>query len=165
MGECGLDFAIEGADRTAQEKAFTTQLAISFDRGLPINIHCRGAWGRMTEILTAHGPHPAGIVLHAYGGSADIAEKLAPLNVYFSFGGSLTIPNNKKGPKALTAIPDDRLLIETDCPDIRPHGVDDNINRPQYLINICRTVAGLLKIDPEQLADRTSQNARIIYED
>lgn len=158
IGETGLDFAIDEPDRPSQEAAFIRQLELSAERKVPLSVHCRKAWAGMIEILNDFGPHPKGLVLHAFSGSKEIIDRLAPLNAFFSFGGSLTYPMNKRGPNALRHVPADRLLIETDAPDITPHDLQDAINRPQNLPLICQQVADLREQSVHEIARITSEN-------
>jgi TatD DNase family protein len=123
VGEIGLDHAMEGRDDEAQEAVFLHQLRLSRDWGRPVSIHCRRAWGRLMDLLREEGPHPAGMVLHSYSGGAGLVTELTDLNAYFSFSGSITLPSNRRGPEALRAVPRDRLLLETDAPDIPPEEV------------------------------------------
>lgn len=65
------------------------------------------------------------MLIHCFGGSAEVATELVKRGAYISFSGSITRPNNRKAGPAICAVPDDRILIETDAPDILPHNVDE----------------------------------------
>jgi TatD DNase family protein len=80
-------------------------------------LHCVRAFGRLLEILREEGPLPAGFLLHAYGGSAQLVERFARLNAYFSFAAFSLDKRRPRSAEALRAVPADRLLLETDCPD------------------------------------------------
>jgi TatD DNase family protein len=121
VGEIGLDHAIEDRDDADQEAVFLSQLRLSRDLNLPVTMHCRRAWGRLLELLTPLGPHPAGMLIHSYSGADDLVPTLAKFNVFFSFSGSITFSGHRKRHRALRAVPLDRLLIETDAPDIPPY--------------------------------------------
>lgn len=161
VGEIGLDHARDERDDADQEAVFLAQLAVSHDLKRPVAIHCRRAWGRMLELLREAGPHPTGYLLHAYSGGPDLVKQLTPLNAWFSFGGSLTYPGNRRAPKALRAVPDDRLLLETDAPDIPPHGYDRC--EPAHLRRGLRAASDHLGVDEEILARRTRDNALTLF--
>ncbi len=125
VGEIGIDHAIEDRDDADQEAVFLAQLEIArkFDR--PVTIHCRQAWGRLIELLDQFGELPRGMLIHCFGGTAEVATELVKRGAYISFSGSITRPNAKKAGPAIRAVPDDRILIETDAPDLLPHNVVD----------------------------------------
>lgn len=120
VGETGLDFMERGADRDLQLSVFRAHLALAMDLGRPINIHIRKAWDALVHLLKETGPLPAGGLIHSYSGSADLVRVLTGYNLYISFSGAATRPNAKKTIKALREVPLDRILFETDTPDLFP---------------------------------------------
>ena len=168
VGEIGIDRALETRNDSEQEQVFLAQLEIArkFDR--PVTIHCRRAWGRLIELLDQFGELPHGMLIHCFGGSAEIASELVRRGAYISFSGSITRPNARKAGPAIRAVPDDRLLIETDAPDILPFSVDEAsclvvedrlINEPANLCHIVAKAAELRGISEERLAELTFNNA------
>ena len=144
VGECGLDRWIEGYDMELQTEIFTAQLEIAAKRNLPLSIHCLKAWGTLIEILESH-PLPArGFLLHSYGGSAELVPRLTKLGAYFSFSGYFLHPRKAKVIDAFRAVPTDRLLMETDAPDMLPpenvitHPLSEEINHPSNLKSILK---------------------------
>ncbi len=120
VGEIGLDGWIEGHDLADQTDVFTAQLAIAAERNLPVTIHCIQAWGALWEILRTH-PLPArGFLLHAYGGSMEMMREFAKKGAYFSFSPYFLHERKAAQRAVFAAIPEDRLLVETDAPDLRP---------------------------------------------
>ena len=139
IGECGLDRWIKGYDIELQSGIFIAQLKLAAERNLPLSIHCVRAWGMLIEILESH-PLPArGFLLHSYGGSAELIPRLTKLGAYFSFSGSLFHPNNQNRQNIFQQVPADRLLIETDAPDMLPpeqlikHPLQKQLNHPANL--------------------------------
>ncbi len=167
IGEIGLDFALADADRELQEELFLAQWRLSVERRLTVSIHCRGAAGRLMELIEAEGAHPVGFVLHSYGGSAEMVPRFASLNGWFSFSGSLTRPGNKRGPAALLAVPKERLLLESDAPDLAPHRPGQppvDVNEPALMVHTLARAAELLEMDQEALAHLTFANATRLFE-
>jgi TatD DNase family protein len=114
VGECGLDFALKGADRVAQEAAFRHQLRLAHRLQRPIAIHAVRAWGALLAILHEEGVPPAGAMVHAFSGSLETAEALQNLGVFLSFSGGLLRPDRLKSRQVLRAVKAPRLLLETD---------------------------------------------------
>lgn len=120
VGEVGLDRWIEGHDLPAQQAALRAQLELAADGNRPVSLHCLQAWGPMLEALRV-GPLPErGFHLHGYGGSPEMVERFAVLGGYFSFSAYVMRSGKERHREALRAVPLDRLLLETDAPDMLP---------------------------------------------
>lgn len=170
VGEIGLDHAIEPRDDALQEAAFLAQLRLARDLGRPASIHCRRAWGRMPELLAAFGSGGPGWVIHSYSGGAELAPVLAKGDVYFSFSGSVTWSGNRKSHRAAQAVPADRLLVETDSPDILPAGLAAAPaegrappNEPANLPRVLAAVASLRGWSGAEAAEATWANAARVF--
>jgi TatD DNase family protein len=120
VGEIGLDRWIKDYDLAAQTQCFTAQLAIAAERNLPVTIHCVQAWGALSDLLRKAEVPAGGFLLHAYGGSAEMAAEFAARGAYFSFS-TYFLHDRKSAQRAVFAtLPADRLLVETDAPDMVP---------------------------------------------
>jgi len=167
VGECGLDFAIENADRPRQEQAFRQQLSLARRLNHPVSIHCRKAWESLIAITRDVGLPPCGAVVHSYSGSAEVARQLQALGFYLSFSCSLANPENRRSAKALLAVTDERLLFETDAPDIPPRGVPGfggtQINEPSNIHLVAEAAAALRGVEVAELAHRVHNNALRVF--
>lgn len=173
VGEIGLDHALAHTTFADQESVFLDQIHLANELKRPVTFHCRRAWGRMKELLDEAGWPAYGFVLHSYSGSAELVEPLTRRGAFFSFSGALTFEQNRKGREALEAVPLDRLLIETDAPDMLPQaeracpGIIRNtgkpINTPGALVLVARTVAALRRLTLEEVAAITCQNASTLW--
>jgi TatD DNase family protein len=134
VGEIGLDrwilerarpddprlAGLQRASLAEQDEAFRWQLALAAERGRPASVHCLEAWGALSAALQET-RRPAGFLLHAYGGPVELIGPYAKLGAYFSFNGHrLGAPAGSARAercRALgTALPEERLLVETDAP-------------------------------------------------
>ena len=163
VGEIGIDHAIENRDDAEQEEVFLIQLEIARRFGRPVTIHCRRAWGRLLELLDQFGELPRGMLIHCFGGSAEVATELVRRGAYISFSGSITRPDAKQAGPAIRAVPDDRILIETDAPDLLPHNLDDDFNEPANLRFVLAKAAELRGVPEESLAQTTFRNAKRFF--
>ena len=126
VGEIGLDRWIEGCDLADQTQVFMAQLALAAERNLPATIHCLRAWGPLWDIVREH-PVPArGFLLHACAGPMEMVEGFVKRGAYFSFSPYFLHPRKAAARAVFASIPADRLLVETDAPDMRP---PDECNR------------------------------------
>lgn len=172
VGEIGLDRWIEGFDIEAQVEAFRAQLGLARAIGRPVTIHCLRAWGLLLEELRQAPPLPAGFIVHAFGGSADIVRPLVDLGAYFSFAGGILDPKRSRAQEALLRVPSHRLLIETDSPDIPPppelrvpgRTLPDGAyrNEPANLPAILECIAGLRHEPVEALARQLWENGQVL---
>lgn len=170
VGEIGLDRWAEPRDEPGQEAVFRAQLALARRLRRPVMIHCLRAWSWLMDVLSDEPPLPAGMLIHAYGGPAELVEPLARRGAYFSFAGNVLAPRRAKARAALAVVPAERLLLETDAPDLlppepyRPHVVAGRggtpRNEPANLASILLGVAELRGRDEEALAEDLWHNAR-----
>ena len=118
VGECGLDYHCGNVPRDRQKEVFGRQLALAREMGLPVIVHDREAHADCLEALRAH-PGVRG-VFHCYSGSAEMVRDIAALGFMISFTGSVTFKNAHHLRKAAAAVPEDRLMVETDAPYLAP---------------------------------------------
>ena len=162
IGEAGLDFAIKVPNRPLQEKIFTDQLILAKELELPISIHIRKAWDLFINILKKIGDLPAQGLIHSYSGSADMIPIFEKYGFYISFSDSITRPNARKPIKALEIVSENRMLIETDSPDILPsmpiHQEKNGINKPENLVFIANIASQIKKIPVKEFVVKTYNN-------
>ena len=173
IGEIGLDRWIENPDIAGQEETFRVQLRLARQRNMPVSIHCLQAWGWLLDIMKMEGPFPAGFLVHAYGGSAELIGPLSDVGGYFSFAGSVLYDRKVKARESLAQVSLDRLLIETDAPDLPPpkafrqYGIPRPggtvRNEPANLPRILEGIACLRDQDAGVLARQTCLNARRLF--
>lgn len=163
VGEIGIDHAIAARDAADQEKVFLQQLELARKLNRPVSIHCRRAWGRLIELLDQVGELPSGMLIHCFGGSAEIATELVKRGAYISFSGSITRPNARKAGPAIRAVPADRILIETDAPDILPTTAEGPLNEPANVRLVLEKAAEFSGLSEKALADLTYANAERFF--
>ena len=165
IGEIGLDqhfqkpFPQELRER--QRHFFEAQLELAADMSLPVIIHTRDSWGDTLEILRRY--RPKGVV-HCFSGSAEVASELISLGMYIGFTGNITYPNAKRANKALSVIPTNRILLETDCPYQAPvghHG--ERCDTSMMGITIAH-IAAAKGETAEKTEIITSENADILFD-
>lgn len=162
VGEIGLDFWVKGLDYQRQKDVFKIQLELAKKWERPVSVHCRKAWDVLLEIWKDLGQNLTA-VMHSYSGSAEIMNVLLKENVYFSFSGAITRPGHLKTHAALSAVPSDRIVFETDSPDLIPWGCEVQRNEPAFLPLIVRTAASALQIEETELAQRAFKNAERVF--
>ncbi|MGJ8696342.1 MAG: TatD family hydrolase [Verrucomicrobiaceae bacterium] len=158
VGECGLDRWIKNPD-PAQREVFETQLELARDLNRPCTIHCLKAWGALLDTLHSLTSLPP-FLLHSFGGSAEVAAQLTGLGAYFSISGYFLHDRKKAQLQIFNTIPPERILLETDAPDMLPpsraisHPLPE-LNHPANLPSICREVAKSTKLPVDQCIENT----------
>ena len=163
IGEIGLDYALPTVDRKLQQAALQSQLAIAAEAGLPVLIHCRNAFADLLAILKEHRVERFGGVMHAFSGSPEIARECIRLGLHISLAGSVTWANAVRPPAVAASVPLERLLLETDAPDLSPEPYRGCGNVPAYLLETARRIAGIRAISLEELAQATTANAHRLF--
>ena len=173
VGEIGLDRWIENHDTEAQKDAFLFQFRRAREAELPVSIHCLRAWSLLLELLEKEGPYEPGFLLHSYGGPREMIESFIALGARFSFSGYFAGKGKRKKRDGFLAVPLDRLLIETDAPDmlgpepLRAESTYDHegkaINSPNNLIKIYDFVAKMKGVAVEELAATVDANFRALF--
>jgi TatD DNase family protein len=155
LGEIGLDYHYDFSPRDVQQRVFQRQLEIAAEAGLPVVVHTREAWEDTMSLLSD--THLPG-VLHCFTGDARQAEQALALGFHLAFGGVLTFPRADAVRQAAAATPDDRLLIETDCPYLAPVPHRGKRNEPAMLVEIARRLAEVRSSTAEEIAALTTHN-------
>jgi TatD DNase family protein len=99
-----------------QVEVFVAQLRLAAELNRAVTIHCLDAFGKLLEILQTTKLPARGILLHAYGGPAEMVKQFADLGAYFSFNGSFLAPRAAAKRDAFKLVPAAQLLVETDAP-------------------------------------------------
>jgi len=155
IGEIGLDYHYDFSPRPAQIEAFEMQLAIARIAGKPIVIHTREAWADTLERLSSW---DFGGIMHCFTGDAGQARQALDLGFHLSFGGVITFPKAEALREAARLAPEDRILVETDCPYLAPVPHRGKRNEPAFLVETVRRLAEVRSVTTERIAEATSAN-------
>jgi TatD DNase family protein len=165
LGETGLDRHWDFTPFDQQEDYFARHLALSRRTGLPVVIHCREAEADVVRMLRAdyerHGPVRG--VMHSFTGDRATAEACLAMGLYVSFAGMVTYKTAQNLRDVATAVPADRLLVETDCPYLAPVPVRGQRNEPAYVAHTAACLAAVRGVPADELAGQTTRNALALF--
>ncbi len=159
VGETGLDYHYMHAPRETQRAAFAAHLQLASDLGKPVIVHARDADPDMAAMLRALAPRPPVVVLHSFSSGDDVWDAGLSIGAYFSFSGMITFKNFAHTGR-LADCPSDRLLVETDAPYLAPVPHRGQRNEPAFVRAVADRAAELRGDSPDELARRTTDNAR-----
>lgn len=158
IGEIGLDYYWDAGKKDLQKEIFAGQLSMAIDLDKPVIVHDREAHGDSLEIVRQY-PGVRG-VFHCFSGSLEMARELLKLGFYLGFDGPITYKNNAKSAAIIEECPLDRMLIETDSPYLSPVPMRGRRNDSSNLKYIAEKIAEIKKLSLEEIADRTTANAK-----
>lgn len=166
VGECGLDYWYENSPREAQRECLREQIRIARRTGLPLVIHVRAsrngreAFEELTRIFDEEGADRVGGVIHCFTGDRPFAEECLARGFEISFSGILTFRNAEELRQVASALPIERLLVETDTPLLAPVPHRGRTNEPAWVREVVACLAALHDTSAEALAERTAEHAR-----
>ncbi|MES1948357.1 Sec-independent protein translocase TatD [Salinisphaera sp. C84B14] len=164
VGETGLDFFRDIAPRAAQEKAFAAQLAIACEHDMPVFLHQREAHARFLPILREYLPNLPRAVVHCFTDSREALDDYLDAGCHIGITG--WVCDERRGRdlyENVARIPDDRLMIETDCPYLMPRTIrprpKTRRNEPANLPWVAETIAAARGQSVAEVAALTHANA------
>lgn len=161
IGECGLDGRIT-ASLAQQQALFELHLQLAQDYEKPLIIHSVKAHAEILHLLKQYRP-PKGGVIHAFSGSLQQAQHYWQLGFYLGIGGTITYERAQKTRHAVTHMPLEALVLETDAPYMPLAGHQGEPNRPDYLPTIAQTLAHLRNQPLDIIARQTTHNAKLLF--
>ena len=159
VGETGLDHFRDYAPCHAQLRLFEEQLALAGDVGLPVVIHSRAAAQETADVLAGFS---GDVVFHCFSEPA-LLDVALERGYYVSFAGNVTYPGAPELREAARAVPDERILTETDCPYLAPQPVRGRRNEPAYLVHTVEELAAARGTGREELAAIVDANADRLF--
>ncbi len=165
IGEVGLDYYRDRSPREKQREAFRKQLDLAAELDLPVIVHTREARADLEEMLRdASSSGNLRGVLHCYSGGLEWAERAVRMGFHLGLGGPLTHENATGLREVAAQIPDERLLLETDCPYLPPlpHKRSER-NEPAYVRLVAERLAGIRKVSYEDVCRVTGLAAARLF--
>ncbi len=161
IGECGLDYYRDHARPEAQKRAFSAQIGVAREVGLPLVIHTREAADDTLAMLDAEAAgHPT--ILHCFS-LPDRLDEVVARGHMLSFAGPVTYRRSHDLQRAAAGAPADRLLVETDSPYLAPVPRRGRPNRPANVAHTLRFIAALRDMPEADLDALTSANAARVF--
>ncbi|AZI57331.1 TatD family deoxyribonuclease [Nakamurella antarctica] len=162
IGETGLDYYWDAADRAAQREAFAWHIDLAKRNQKPLMIHDREAHDDVLEILRAEGA-PDVVIFHCFSGDAAMARVCVDKGYILSFAGPVSFKNSRDLQEAATLIPPAQMMLETDAPFLTPHPQRGRRNEPYALPYTLRAVAALRNVDENELGAAVIATTRRVY--
>ncbi|PVM89000.1 LuxR family transcriptional regulator [Caulobacter radicis] len=157
IGETGLDFHYDLSPRDVQAAVFRQHVAAARETGLPLVVHTREADDVMGQILEEeHAKGAFKILMHCYTSGAELARRAAALGAWFSVSGIATFKQAEDVRSVIRDMPEDRIIVETDCPYLAPVPMRGRRCEPAHLPHIVDKLAeirGWTRADAEKRSE------------
>jgi TatD DNase family protein len=157
IGECGLDFHYDLSPRDVQATVFRQHVEAARRTDLPLVIHTREADEVMADILREEHRHaPFKFLMHCYTSGLELAETAMELDAWFSVSGIATFKAADEVREVIRRMPEDRIIVETDCPYLAPIPHRGRRNEPAYVGLVLERLAEIRGWTPEQADELTT---------
>lgn len=167
IGECGLDFNRNFSPPDIQIKVFEQQLLLAADLSMPVFLHERDAFEQQISLLSKHRHRMNGGVVHCFTGSLPQMLEYIDLGFYIGITGWVCDPKRGEALRhAVSQLPIDRVLLETDAPYLMPKTLKSKSrnNQPANLPHIAQAVATLMNIGLNELQQCSLNNAHKLFQ-
>lgn len=162
LGEIGLDYHYDDmAPREVQMEVFERQMLLAEKLNINVVVHDREAHGDCMEMVRKH-KNVKG-VFHSFSGSYEMAKELVNLGWYISFSGTVTFKNAVNVQRSVLAVPDDRILIETDAPYLAPVPYRGKTNNSSMMFETAKKIAEIRESTVENIAELTMINGKRFF--
>jgi len=171
IGEIGLDYYYKPKTKTRleqfkekQKEVFVQQLDLAEELNLPVIIHCRMAHQDLINILKQKNQIKG--VIHCFTGTLEEAQEYIKLGFYIGLNGIIFKLNLDE---VIKECPLNKILTETDCPYLIPPlarrspGGEGGRNEPIFIKHVIQKIADLKEMSFDEIAEKTSQNAKRLF--
>jgi TatD DNase family protein len=163
IGETGLDFYYNHANKSRQLDSFKSHIEASITLNKPLIIHSREAEKETFDILNFYKGSDLKILMHCFTGSLEFSKKLLTLGAFFSASGIITFKNSTELQDTFRSIPLEKLLIETDSPFLAPIPMRGKKNEPSFIKYTLEKLSSLKETTEEELSNITTNNFNRLF--
>ena len=165
LGETGLDYYYERADRELQQNSFLNHIEASRQTNLPLIVHTRDADDDTINILTdEYKKGPFRGLIHCFTSTERLAMAALDIGFSISISGIATFKSAQSIRNVVEKVPIDKLLIETDAPFLAPTPNRGKRNEPSFVQYTNKIVAELKNISEKECANITTENFFTLFD-
>jgi TatD DNase family protein len=161
IGETGLDFYRQASAKEEQEQALRAHIEVGIELNLPFIFHIRDAWQDFWRIYDSY-KNLRGVV-HSFSTHSGHLGEILRRDLYVGLNGIITFTKEHDQLEAAKAVPQDRLVLETDAPFLTPAPFRGELCEPKHILSIADFLAKLRRENLEKLASTTTANAARLF--
>lgn len=163
IGECGLDFHYPGYNITRQKDAFKAQIELSLEHDLALVVHTRDARDETLRVLEEYKQEIKRGIIHCFSEDLAFARTVIEWNFALGLGGTITYPKNNYLREIAQTVDLSHIVLETDAPFLPPQSMRGKKNSPSSIALIAQYLAELRSTTFDDVANRTTVNAKQIF--
>jgi len=164
IGETGLDYYYNHSDKNIQKKSFIDHIQAASETNIPVIVHSRNAEMDTYDILRSEKKNSnLKVLIHCFTGSKDFVKKLLDINCYISLSGIITFSKSTQLEEAVSVIPVERILVETDSPYLAPAPHRGKSNEPSYIIHTVEKLSQIMNVSKETIISSTTKNFKTLF--
>ncbi|MEK7124314.1 MAG: TatD family hydrolase, partial [Patescibacteria group bacterium] len=170
IGEIGLDYYYKPKTtaklnqfKEKQKQVFLEQLDLAKELNLPVILHCRMAHQDLLQILKSNIKNQKSKltgVVHCFTGNLEEIKEYIDLDFHIGINGIIFKLNLDE---VVKNCPLEKMVVETDCPYLTPKPEGDKRNEPIFIKHTIQKIAELKGISFEKVAQKTTENARKLF--
>ena len=175
IGETGLDWYRMYAPKAQQYALFETQVTLAKKYKKPLIIHARDCIDEVLDIIQSHQlsfDNKSIGIMHCFSGNVTQAKRSIDLGLMVSFSANISYSSTYDIQQAVSAVPKQYILAETDSPYILHKSLSkllskkskqekkryETLNSPLYLPFLYDTIASLYNMPLVDLANLLRDN-------
>ncbi|MFC1516930.1 TatD family hydrolase [Candidatus Margulisiibacteriota bacterium] len=162
IGEIGLDYFKNYSPKASQMLLLQKFMELAAEHKKPVIIHNRDADNDIYEMLNAFKDEVFGVV-HCFSSDTAFAKKILDLGYYLSFTGNITYPKTEQIQEVVKYVPEDRFMVETDCPFLAPQAYRGKRNEPAYVKYVAEKISEIKNMTLEKVAEITTRTAKSFF--
>lgn len=165
VGELGLDLSDRAPAKNLEHQLewMERQLDFSVSRKLPVVLHIVRAHEQALQLLEKRRPSFGGLV-HSFSAGPEEAKRYFDLGLTLSVSGVIARAGYQNLKKAVTTLPLEAWVFESDAPDQPSPRFAGGHNRPQAILEVAREIARIRgDFSAEELLDSSRDRLKKIF--
>lgn len=163
VGETGLDYYWSGKHKAQQKESLHIHCKVAKSVGKPVILHNRESTDDLLQIIEAEQNGSLTGVWHCFNGTVDEGKRAIDLGLYLGIGGVLTFKNAGVD-KAVSQLPLDKIMLETDAPYLAPSPKRGKRNEPAFVRFTAKRLAEVMDVSFQKIEEQTTENALTFYD-
>lgn len=164
IGETGLDYYYNHSDKNIQKEIFIEHIDAAKKLNIPLIVHSRNAESDTFDILKSHmSDQKLKVIIHCFTGGKSFAKKLISIGCYISVSGIITFKNSNLLAEAVSCIPINKLLVETDSPYLSPIPNRGQNNEPSFITHTIEKLSIIKNMNKKVIIQNTTNNFKKLF--
>ena len=164
IGETGLDYYYNHSDKNIQKEIFIEHIDAAKKLNIPLIVHSRNAESDTFDILKSHmNDQKLKVIIHCFTGGKSFAKKLINIGCYISISGMITFKNSNLLAEAVSFIPINKLLVETDSPYLSPIPNRGQNNEPSFITHTIEKLSIIKNMNKKVIIENTTNNFKKLF--